>query len=367
MKQSQEKSHIAARNVKPIEVALDQVLATYQDLGKLGIGITERTLNQMMSGMDTIEPTVSTASIGTPIQFLQSWLPGFVRVITAARKIDEFTGITTAGTWEDEEIVQGVLEMTGTSVPYGDFNNVPMSSWNAQFERRTIVRFEEGMQVGRLEEARAAKIRVNSASEKREGAALALEIQRNRIGFYGFNSGNGRTYGFLNDPALPAYVSVALNGGATSRLWARKTFLEITADIRAALVALRAQSLDQIDPETSPITLGLATSVVDYLSVTSDFGISVRDWLTKAYPKVRIVSAPELTAANGGDNAMYVYADQVSNLSSDDGRTFIQVVPAKFQVLGVQQLAKGYLEDYTNATAGVMCKRPYAVVRRSGI
>jgi len=367
MKQSAELSHIAARNVKPIQVALDQVLATYRDLPLLGVGFNERVVGQMMSGLDAVEPSVTTGSISTPVQFLQTFLPGFVRVITAARKIDEAIGITTAGSWEDEEVVQGVIEQTGSSVPYGDFNNVPLSSWNTQFERRTIVRFEEGMQVGKLEEARAAKIRVNSSAEKREGAALALEIQRNKVGFYGFNSGNGRTYGLLNDPALPAYVNVAATGTGSSLLWANKTFLNITADIRTALTALRSQSFDQIDPETTPITLLLASNCVDYLTVTSDFGVSVRDWLTKAYPKVRVVSAPELNAANGGLNAMYVYAEQVANTSTDDGRTFIQVVPAKFQVLGVQQLAKGYLEDYTNATAGVMCKRPYAVYRAAGI
>jgi hypothetical protein len=53
--------------------------------------------------------------------------------------------------------------------------------------------------------------------------------------------------------------------------------------------------------------------------------------------------------------------------STDDRRTFIQPVPARFQVLGVEQLAKAYIEDYTNATAGVICKRPFAVSRISGI
>jgi hypothetical protein len=31
------------------------------------------------------------------------------------------------------------------------------------------------------------------------------------------------------------------------------------------------------------------------------------------------------------------------------------------------QLTKGYEEDYSNATAGIMCKRPWAVTRWSGI
>ena len=45
----------------------------------------------------------------------------------------------------------------------------------------------------------------------------------------------------------------------------------------------------------------------------------------------------------------------------------IQPIPTKFQVMGVQQLAKAYEEDYSNATAGAMCKRPYAIVRYYGI
>ncbi len=115
------------------------------------------------------------------------------------------------------------------------------------------------------------------------------------------------------------------------------------------------------------MVLALPTDAVDYLTVTSDFGISVRDWLTQTYKKVRIVSAPQLNNANGGANVFYLFAESVNDLSTDDGRTFIQLVPAKFQVLGVQQLNKGYEEDYSNATAGVMVKRPYAVTRWVGI
>lgn len=358
----QDIAHIGPRDVKRLSLTKEQIEREFGNLHLLGIGLDSRTVDRMVEGLglDAIEPTVTTGSISTPVQFLQNWLPGFVYVITAARKIDDLVGITTAGSWDDEEIVQGVLELTGTSVPYGDYTNIPFSSWNANYERRTVVRFEEGMQVGRLEEARAARARMDSSAQKRSSAALALEIQRNKVGFYGFNDGNGRTYGFLNDPSLPAYSNLPTGG------WATATFLQITADIRSMIVALRSQSQDTIDPENTPITFALASEKVDYLTTTSDFGISVRDWLTKTYPKVRVVSAPELNNANGGADVGYMYAETVDDNSTDDGRTFIQVVPTKFQVLGVEQKAKGYLEDYTNASAGVMCKRPYAVVRRSG-
>jgi hypothetical protein len=346
--------------------------AEYQGLSKLGINLSPRVVRDMLKAynqfaMDAVEPTVTTGSISTPVQFLQNWLPGFVFVITAARKIDDLVGIMTTGSWEDEQIVQGILERTGTTQPYGDYTNVPLSSWNTNFNYRTVVRFEEGMKVGVLEAARSSRMRVDDNGMKREAAALALEIARNNVGFYGYNSGDNNTYGFLNDPGLLGYTTVALNAAASSTEWADKSFLEITNDIRVAIATLRTQSQDTVDPEKVDLTLAVATDAVDFLTTTSDFGISVRAWLEQAYPRCRVVSAPQLNNANGGDNVFYLFADKIDDMSTDGGLTFIQPVPAKFQVLGVLQGPKYYEEDFSNATAGVMCKRPYAVTRWSGI
>jgi len=344
----------------------------YLSLSAIGIGLPRQQIAEMAEAamdafaMDDQQGLLTTASITTPVQFLQTWLPGFVRTITAARKIDILIGLTTVGSWEDEEVVQGVLEPVGSAVPYGDYTNVPLSSWNANFERRTVVRFEKGFQVGVLEGARAARLRLDTASEKRNASSLALEIQRNVIGFYGYNSGNNRTYGFLNDPSLPAYYTVA-NGAGASPTWASKTFLEITADIRQAMAKLQTQSQDTINPRTSAVTIAVATAVDQYLTVVSEFGNSVMEWISKTYPKARVESAPQLSGANGGANVMYVYAESVEDGASDNSRVFEQIVPAKFMVLGVEKKSKKYVEDFSNATAGTLCKRPYGVVRASGI
>lgn len=359
------RSHIGPRSVKPfVGFKADD----WRDLHRIGIELPMRAVQDMAdfyATEDALATGVTTAGIPSPVQFLQNWLPGFVNVVTTPRKIDEFVGISTSGSWEDEEVVLQFMEQTGFSVPYSDYGNVPLSSWNIQFATRTVVRFEGGMAVGKLEEARAARVKVNSADQKRTGATQALEIQRNAVGFYGYNSGDNLTYGFLNDPQLPNYVNFIT--GANGIPWSTKTFLEIVKDIRTAFAALRTKSQGLIDPKKTQITMGLATAVVDYLSVTTDFGQSVMDWLTKTYPGTRIVDAPELTSANGGANAFYLYAEEVNDgQSTDDQRTFMQVVPVKFRVLGVQQKIKGYEEDYTNATAGILTKRPWAIVRYSG-
>ena len=382
MRMGNELSHLPAGR-SAMKIATDQQEAFCKtavvELRKLGICFAEDHIAQMShfaggksgtpsTGMDAnFTAPLTTGSVNTPIQFLQEWLPGFVEIITQARKIDNLVGVTTQGSFEDEEIVQGVMEHKGEATPYGDFTNTPLASWNVNWIRRSIVRFEEGMQVGRLEEMRAARMRVNSADSKRIAAATALEINRNRIGFNGYNGGANRTYGFLNDPSLPAYVSVP-NGAAGTSTWATKTFLEIVSDLLTALVALRVGSRDIIDVKKTPLMLALPTAAVDRLSTVSDADHkSVYQWLMENYSNITIESIPELDSANGGDNVFYLYAMAVTDSGSDDSRTFIQVVPSRFQSMGVDQKTKSYEESYANATAGIMLKRPYAVRRFSGI
>ena len=364
---SKEHSFQAPRNVGPVAMDTNDVEG-YGHLAQLGIRFDPRHVAMAASAyaMDDQQGGVTTPSIGTPIQFLQTWLPGFVRTLTAARTIDLLCGIATVGSWDDEEVVQGVLEPVGEAVPYGDYSNIPLASYNTNFERRTVVRYENGFSVARLEEARAARMRVNSTQEKRLSAMQSLEIQRNLIGFRGYNNGSNRTYGFLNDPALPAYVTVA-TGAASSTLWAQKTFLEITADLRTAFAALQNRGQGHIK-STMPLTLAIPVSQEAYLSVTSTTGQqTVRQWIRETYPNLRVEAVPELGLANGGQNVFYLYAETLDDGSSDDNRVWLQVVPAKLQTLGVMVRSKDTVEDFGNATAGVMLKRPVGVVRYSGI
>ena len=348
-------------------------------LDALGIGFCPGVMDEMNRAyqsrmfnlaMDagTIQQPVTAASLAAPIQFLQNWLPGIVTIFTAARKIDEIIGIDSIGTWEDVEIVQQILEMTGSPVPYTDQGNIPLTDWNQTFQTRSVIRNELGMHVGKLEQATSARVRVDSGDQKRASCSLQLEIARNMLGFYGYNSGNNQTYGFLTDPNLSAYLTVATGAVSGSKLWSAKTFLEIQGDLLTAFATLRTQTQGVVDPRKTPCTLTVPTNSVDYLAKTSDFGISVLSWLKEAYPNVRIVDAVQFDLANSGANVFNVHADVVDDgVSTDNRKTWMQLVPAKLQFLGVAIQAKGYEEDYVSVSAGALCKRPVAMVRFSGI
>ena len=72
-----------------------------------------------------------------------------------------------SGAWEDDEVVVTTLERTGQIRPYSDVSDVPLVSYNPAFERRQNVRFELGMQSGKLADLRASRMRINPDSEKR--------------------------------------------------------------------------------------------------------------------------------------------------------------------------------------------------------
>lgn len=332
----------------------------YTQLQRIGIGLDGLAMDSALVG-----PVIGSA--GTPAQFLQSWLPGLVKQITQVRMIDELCGVVTAGAWEDEEIIQGTMEPTGKATLYGDTTNIPLANYKTGYVRRTVVRFEQGFVVTTLEALRAAKAGINAEAEKRSAATDALDISRNRVGFYGYNAPETRTYGYLNDPVLPAYITLPTNGcSPASTAWPDKNYLQLTADIRRMVADLVVSGGGHITNKT-PMTLSIPLGHGEYLGVTSDFGNSVQDWISKTYPGLRIVEVPELTGANGGANVAYLMADAVQDGSTDDGRVVSQVVPSRFQVIGVEKRAKGQVEDFSNATAGVTFKRPWAVRRYTGL
>lgn len=354
------RSHIPSNKVRSFSW---DSKTTESTLNKLGIGFNHSALKDMQTfyGMDAAVSGITSPSISTPIQFLQYWLPDFIEVVTAAREADDIMGIDFVGDWHDESIVQGILERTGQAVPYGDHTDIPLSSWNTNFEVRDIVRFEEGIQVGVLEEARAGAMNVSSQTEKRAAAAESLDIERNNIAFFGYNEGSNKTYGFLNDPNLPAYVTVA-TGTSTQTTWATKTYAEITADIRTALSTLRVQSGNLYKPERDRAKLALPVACMEYLTVQNDFGKTVKDFIAENYPNLEVVSAVQLNGANGGANVMYAFAETIN------GKAVIrQLGVERFRLIGVEKKAKVFLEDYSNATAGVLVAQPIGVVRYTGI
>ena len=338
-----------------------------KDLEMLGVSMDSALMPEVKSyfvmsyGMDGA-PLQTTATITNPVQFFQYWAPEAVEIVTAARKIDDIVGRTIAGSFEDEEIVTTIIERTGSAHPYTDTANIPLASWNQNFVTRSIVRFEEGFEIGALEGMRAGRMRIDTHKEKAAAAAQSLAIEQNNIGFYGYANGVNNTYGYLNDPNLPAYNTVAEGAGAETG-WNSKTFTEITTDIITAVSALVNQLGGLFDPYNDEFILAMSLAVTQNLNKMNEMGTkSVYTWLKETYPKIKLESAVELNGANGGSNVFYMHVSKVNG--KDVIKQYVQDV---LRLIGVEKKAKVTLEDYACATAGVLVQQPIGVVRYSGI
>ena len=358
---------LSPAQVKPVDIRTAKDLRN-DDLSTLGVSMDSAVFSDAKRIFSNVEysldaaPLQTTPSITNPLQFFQYWAPEAVEIVTAARKIDDIVGRTIAGSFEDEQIVTTIIERTGTAQPYTDTANIPLASWNQNFVTRDIVRFEQGFEIGYLEASRASKMRIDDHKLKSESCAEALAIEHNNIGFYGYANGKNQTFGLLNDPNLPAYVTVAQ--GATSQTsWASKTFLEITADIITAVSTLVNNIAGHFDPTKDAFTLVLPLVSTQYLYKMNELGTkSVSQWLYETYKNIKIESAVQLNGANGGSNVFYLIVENIK------GKSCIkQYVQDVLRLVGVEKKAKVTVEDYASATAGIIVQQPIGVVRYSGI
>ena len=355
--------HLNPSQVRPF--AMDEK-TTMDDLRRLGIDALPDVVSEMEKqgktlGMDEAPNAVTTPSAAYALQFLQYFFPTPIEVVTQARVADELLGRNIAGSWYDEQLVLPIAERVGQARPYTDAGNIPYASFNVNYEPRTVVRMELGFKVGPLEAQRAAAQRIDAVGIKRRAVANALAISTNAIAFNGFNDGKGHTYGILNDPGLPAYVTVAAGTGGTTT-WSSKTFEEIVADLQTAIAALRLRTGSNFDPFRDGFTLGVASAAVDYLNTVTQFGVSVMDYIKKTWPGARIVAVPQFNGANSTANVFYLIADRIAGQEVAG-----QYIQQTMFLVGITPAAKGADEDYSNATAGVLVGQPIGIVRYSGI
>lgn len=338
-------------NFSPDEVksfALDSFMKEHpefkmSDLEALGISVAE----------DAAPAPQTTPSIATPVQFAQFWLTNPIKVLTRARSLDKVVGRTIVGTWEIEQIVATIMERVGQPALYGDFTKAPLANWNVNFETRDNVRFEMGVQVGKLEEARASQMRLNSSALKREAMAEAFDIILNNVGWFGYNGGGKKVYGLLNDTNNTATDS------STVKTWVGQSFDTIVTEI-LAVVKDRVEALaGNYDPEVDSATLVLPVTQYTYLATVNSLGVSVRDWLTKSFPKIRIVACAELSMASTSNKPMALFF--VDKLVGDG--VVQQMVTSTMRLVGAQPMAKGNYEVYSCSTAGTLLRYPLAFKR----
>lgn len=302
----------------------------------------------------------------TPLQYLQYPLNKPIEIMTTPDKIDEIAGRSIVADWESENIVQPVIENAGVPRLYGDDDDAPYASAQYDFELRTVQRFELACRLGKLEDARLAKMGVlgfkSPFDTKRGSVARGFQLLKDEIGFRGFVNGAGVTEGILTDHNLLPATTVAANADGDTE-WEKKSWDEICQDIKEMFGEL----LDQTDTHFDGMAgdkckLVLNPAAKNALTKANDLGKTVLEWIKDNYEGCTVIAAPRFRNGFGANvGAAMLIADELNG-----NEVLKQYIPTLMRLLGIEKRMKHVAEDYTFATAGVMVKQPLGIVSRFG-
>ena len=303
----------------------------------------------------------------TPLQYLQFPLNKPIEVLTTPTMIDKICGRSIVADWETEEVIQPIVEGAGVPQLYGDDNDPAFASFEFDFEKRTVQRFELATRLGKLEDARLAKMNALGFKSpydlKRSSLARSFQLLLDEIGHRGFANGAGMTFGLLNDRGLLPIANVPV-GASGKTDWASKTYQEICADIRDMFAELNDQTDTHFDGMAGDAcTLYLNPVAKNALTRENDHGKTVLQFIKDNYAGCKVEAGPRLRNAYGNNKGVaFLIAEDLNG-----NKTVDQFIPTLMRLLGIEKQMKHVTEDYTCATAGVMVKQPLGIVRRLGV
>lgn len=280
-------------------------------------GKTNRSLLGMdatgsLVAMDAAYPLVTTANSGIPAMLSTYIDPKLIEVLVAPMKAAEaLGGEKKVGDWTLRTAMFPMVESTGESTSYGDYNNSGSAGVNVQFPQRQSYHYQTVTQWGERELAEMGLAKVDLAAQKNIAAALTLNKYQNKT--YLFGVSGLQNYGMLNDPALPADLTpTTKTAGGTAWILpngtVNATALEVLADISKMFYTLQARNKGLVD-RSSPMTLIMSPESEVALTITNEFNVNVADLLKKNYPGIKIVTVPEYATAGG--QKVQLVVDQV--------------------------------------------------------
>ena len=320
--------------------------------------------------MDAQPTLVSTPDGGIPA-FLTTFVdPDVLRVLQAKVKAAEIYGEKKKGSWTDTVSMFPVIEHTGETSAYGDFNENGMSNANANFPQRENFLFQTIVKYGDLQLDRYALARISYASELKMSAVNTLQRQMNKIYFQGVQG--IQNYGWLNDPGLNAPIAPAPKtaGGLTwfNGTAPNATTNEVYNDLLALITLVISQSDGNID-EDSDFTIGMSPAIKLALKFENSFGITPYDMLKENFPKIRLESAPQYgvsTAQNSEGNAAGNIVQVVASTVLGQETGFC-AFSEKLRAHRLVAATSSYHQKMTSGCYGAVIRQPFAVATMIGV
>lgn len=307
--------------------------------------------------MDAQPQLITQANAGIPAFLANIVDPQVIEVVIAPMLATTISGgEVKKGDWVTQSLMMPLAEPVGYVVSYGDYDNGGQVDANVEFVNRQPWHYQTIKRIGerQLEQWGLAAIDQNALLDR--AVAVTFGQMQNRTYFYGV--AGLQNYGMLNDPSLitPIVPSTKVAGGTT---WINATADEIYGDFLRLFTQLQTQMGGNLQM-TDRIRVALSTSRIIQLAKINAFGISVRDMLSKAFPNMEIVAAPEYTTGSGELMQMVVPEYR-------GAQTVWTAFTEKFRAHNVVQELSAYAQKFSAGTWGAIIRRPIAVASMLGI
>lgn len=252
--------------------------------------------------MDAQYPLLTTANSGIPA-FLSTYIdPKVIEVLVAPMKAAQaIGGETKKGDWTTRTAMFPVIESTGETTSYGDYDAGGSTGANFQFPQRQSFHFQTITQWGERELADAGLAKIDYAARLNIASALTLNKYQNKS--YIFGVAGLQNYGMLNDPALAADITPNTKAaGGTAWILpngnVNATAVEVQRDITKLFAALQIKNQGLVETtDRLKLIMDPLSSVA--LTITDPFNVNVSDILKKTYPNLVIEVIPEYNTLAG--------------------------------------------------------------------
>lgn len=299
---------------------------------------------------------ITTPNAGIPALFTNLVDPEVVRVITQPLKAAEIIGETKKGDWTTLSTQFPVVESAGQVSSYGDFNNNGTTSANVNWVPRQSYHYQTVTQYGERELEMYGAAKISYKSELDTSAALVMAQYMNKTFFFGV--AGLENFGLLNDPGLIAPITPTVKvGGGTS--WDDATGEEEFQDISKLYNQLVVQMGGNID-RSMPMILAMSPEKEAQLLKTNQYGINVLDLIKKAFPALRIETAPQYATVAG--EVMQLILDNYQGL-----QTAYAAFTEKLRAHAVIPALSSFSQKKSAGTWGSVIRRPICIAGMIGI
>lgn len=307
--------------------------------------------------MDAQPGLVTVSNSGIPA-FLTTYIdPKLIEVLVAPIKSAEAVGSEVKkGDWITETAMFPVVESTGQTAAYGDYNNAGSTGVNTNFPQRQSFHYQTVSQWGEKELERAGAARIDWASRVSIASALTLNKFQNKS--YLFGVAGLQNYGMTNDPALSAPLTPATKAAGGVK-WVgtggvpNATALEVLKDIQSMYWNLQSRLKGNVDLD-SRMTLIMSPQSAVALTFTNEFNVNVADLLKKNYPNLTVKTVPEYATASG--ELVQLVVDEI-----EGQRTWDCCFTEKMRAHPVFVDLSSFKQKKSQGTWGTVIYRPMAV------